>query len=135
MSLRSANSASTVNVRCAFCQGTGRDPFGVMSPLSTCQVCGGTGRRMLRAPTATCPFCGGTGVHPHTRLTCTVCGGVGTVSVPDGAVPCPCCGGSGRAADYVWPDSPFPCSCCGGKGAMLPSVAKAHATHRSEHDR
>ncbi len=135
MSARPQEPVVTVSVRCAFCQGTGRDPFGVMSPLSKCQVCGGTGRRMLRAPTSSCPFCGGTGIYPHTRLTCTVCGGVGTISVPEAAVACPCCGGSGRAADYVWPDSPFPCSCCSGKGVVPQSVAKAQARHRSEHDR
>ena len=30
-----------VEVECAFCQGTGRDPFGIMSHLSNCSVCGG----------------------------------------------------------------------------------------------
>ena len=30
-------------VACAFCGGRGKDPFGIMSWLSTCCVCGGTG--------------------------------------------------------------------------------------------
>jgi len=28
---------------CAFCRGRGNDPFGIMSHLSTCCVCGGRG--------------------------------------------------------------------------------------------
>jgi len=106
---------------CAFCHGKGRDPFGIMSPLSTCQVCGGTGQRTLRQPIARCAFCRGTGVHPGTRMTCTTCDGVGTVQAPADAVRCPCCGGTGRARDwpdYIWPDSPFSCPCCGGKGVV-----------------
>jgi hypothetical protein len=27
------------SVLCAFCRGTGREPFGIMSALSTCRVC------------------------------------------------------------------------------------------------
>jgi DnaJ-class molecular chaperone len=111
----------TTDVTCAFCGGRGQDPFGIMSPLATCQVCGGTGRRSLHPPTAPCAFCRGTGVHPFSRLTCTTCGGVGTVEIPSDAVPCLCCGGTGRAADYanyIWPDSPLSCPCCGGKGVV-----------------
>jgi DnaJ-class molecular chaperone len=115
----SARPRPTAVVICAFCGGTGRDPFDIMSPLSTCVVCRGTGQRRLRPPTAPCAFCRGTGVHPFSRLTCTACGGVGTVEIPNDAVTCPCCGGTGRAADYadyIWPDSPLSCPCCGGKG-------------------
>jgi len=106
---------------CAFCHGQGRDPFGLLSPLSTCQVCGGTGQRTLNQPLVRCAFCRGTGVHPGTRMTCTTCGGVGTVPAPPNAVLCPCCGGTGRARDwpgYIWPDSLFSCPCCGGKGVV-----------------
>ena len=117
----------TTNVLCAFCGGKGLDPFGIMSPLATCQVCGAAGRRTLSPPTRPCAFCRGTGVYPGSRLTCTTCGGVGTVQVPADAVTCPCCGGSGRAADYIWPDSPLSCSCCYGKGV----VAVALSLHRS----
>jgi len=105
-------------ITCAFCGGAGRDPFGIMSPLAICQVCGGTGQHILHPPTAPCAFCRGTGVYPGSRMTCTTCSGVGTLEIPASAVPCPCCGGSGRAADYIWPDSPLSCSCCGGKGVV-----------------
>jgi len=111
----------TVDVMCAFCGGEGKDPFGIMSPLATCQVCGGTGQHMVRQPAACCAFCKGTGVHPFSRMTCTTCGGVGRVEIAANAVTCPCCGGGGRAADcenYIWPDSPLSCGCCGGKGVL-----------------
>ena len=110
--------ANYVEVTCAFCKGKGRDPFEIMSPLATCQVCGGAGHHFLRPPVARCAFCGGTGVHPHSRNTCTACDGVGTVEIPADAVSCPCCEGSGRAADYIWPDSPLSCGCCHGKGVV-----------------
>lgn len=109
-----------IEVTCAFCQGVGTDQFGVMSPLSTCVVCGGTGKRTLRAPTTNCAFCQGTGVYPQTRLTCIACGGVGAVSVPDNPEPCPNCGGTGRAEDDPEhsPDSPFYCLHCHGAGVV-----------------
>lgn len=107
-----------VEVTCAFCRAEGKDPFDIMSPLATCQVCSGQGRHFLRQPIAPCAFCRGTGVHPGSRNTCTTCDGIGQVEIPDDAVPCPCCGGSGRAADHIWPDSPLSCSCCRGKGVV-----------------
>ena len=113
-----ARLAQHVEVTCAFCAGTGTDPFGVMSPVSTCQVCGGAGARKLVAPVAQCAFCGGTGVYPGSRLTCTSCGGVGQMMVPEDAVTCSACSGSGRAKDDFWPDSPLPCGRCGGKGVV-----------------
>ena len=116
---------SIVEVICAFCAGKGRDPFEIMSPLSTCQVCGGTGRRMLRQPISHCAFCRGTGVHPGSRLNCTTCGGVGMIEIPVDAVACPRCGGSGRA-DYLFPNSPFACSYCGGKGVVPASFEKTN---------
>ena len=115
-----------IAVTCAFCHSKGRDLFGIISPLSTCQVCGGTGRRTLRQPTARCAFCRGTGVHPGTRMTCTTCNGVGTVPAPIDAVRCPCCGGTGGARDwpdYIWPDSLFSCPGCGGKGVVAAKLA------------
>lgn len=117
----------TEHVVCAFCRGTGKDPFGVMSPLATCQVCGGAGRLTLSLPTASCAFCQGSGVHPFSRLTCTTCNGVGRVQAPPEAVTCPCCGGSGRAADHLWPDSPLSCSCCSGKGVVAASMGGKHS--------
>jgi len=116
----------TDEVSCAFCGGTGRDPFGIMSPLATCQVCSGTGYRILRLPIALCPFCQGTGVFPGLRQTCTSCNGVGMVEIPVNAVTCPGCGGSGLAADHLWPDSPLSCSRCGGRGVVVAERRDQH---------
>jgi len=130
---RMADADAQVEVLCAFCSGMGKDPFGIMSPLATCQVCSGTGRHTLRQPTAPCPFCQGTGVHPGSRNTCTTCGGVGTVEIPEDAVACPCCGGTGQAADdvdYIWPDSPLSCGCCRGKGVISAERVKKVATRK-----
>ncbi len=108
-----------VEVVCAFCGGRGRDPFGVMSTLATCQVCGGTGvRRWLRTPAVPCAFCRGTGVYPGSRLSCTSCGGVGQVHVPEGGVRCPACKGTAR--DGFWSDSSLPCGYCRGTGWVEP---------------
>ncbi len=124
-----------VDLACAYCGGSGRDPFGVMSPLSTCQVCGGKGQNRLRAPVTTCAFCHGTGVNPGLRQTCLACDGTGYTQVPLEASVCPCCGGSGRASDYLWPDSPLTCSCCGGAGVVPASKAAANRERgREEHE-
>ena len=37
-------------VVCAFCRGTGKDPFDIMSSLSNCCVCGGRGKVFAPAP-------------------------------------------------------------------------------------
>ena len=116
---KSTERSETVEVLCAFCDGTGQDPFGVMSKLATCQVCGGTGRVKLHPPTAPCAFCRGTGVHLDSRLTCTTCDGVGTVEIPTTAVPCPDCGGTGRAADGSdQSESALSCTRCAGEGVV-----------------
>ena len=51
----------TVAVRCAFCRGTGRDPFGIMSWLSSCCVCSGRRRVTIETPYGCCPHCNSTG--------------------------------------------------------------------------
>ncbi len=112
-----------MEIVCAFCSGEGRDPFGIMSPLATCQVCDGEGCVTMSEPTAECAFCRGSGVHPNTRMTCSVCDGVGRAEVAPGSVRCPHCGGSGRTADCddcPWPDSVFPCEHCKGVGVIAP---------------
>jgi len=63
----------TTVVICAFCGGQGRDPFGLLSPMAACQVCGSKGKHTLLLPITACAYCRGTGVHPHSRLTCTSC--------------------------------------------------------------
>jgi len=67
---------------CAFCKGTGSDPFNLLSKLAACQVCGGAGIVQVEEPAIGCIFCRGTGVYPHNgRVTCTVCKGKGMVTV------------------------------------------------------
>jgi len=102
--------AKATGITCAFCNGTGKDPFGLLSPLATCQVCSGTGKVKVTPPTAKCAFCNGTGIHLDKRLTCTACGGKGMVTVPMGAKTCSECNGSGQAPDGL------PCLNCRGKG-------------------
>lgn len=104
-----------VSVQCAYCRGSGKDPFGAMSRLSTCPVCGGKGKVQLREPYVSCAFCHGTGVHADTRLTCTACGGKGYVTVEEPHRPCAFCQGTG-----VQPRSSgrLTCSVCGGRGVV-----------------
>ncbi|MEW6674746.1 MAG: hypothetical protein AB1348_01790 [Nitrospirota bacterium] len=99
-------------IKCAFCKGLGKDPFGLLSPLSICQVCLGRGKVRVTPPTAECAFCNGTGIYLDKRITCTVCGGKGVVTVPKGAKTCPDCKGTGQAPDGL------PCLACRGKGVI-----------------
>jgi DnaJ-class molecular chaperone len=115
-----------VETRCAFCNGTGKDPFDLMSPLSTCQACSGEGRRVLTAPVRRCAYCKGTGVHPHSRMVCMTCRGAGQVTVPEKAVTCPGCGGSGCESDHDFHDSVLSCTVCGGKGVVDLATAAAN---------
>ena len=70
--------AKVVKIKCAFCKGTGRDPFGIPSKLSNCQTCQGKGWVYIEAPHVECPACHGTGVF-RDHLNCAVCGGKGRV--------------------------------------------------------
>lgn len=83
-------------VVCAFCEGQGVDPFGVMSTLSVCGSCSGAGRVRVPEPRAGCAFCAGRGVRPSTRLTCGACGGKGVQTVKEPLEPCANCGSTGR---------------------------------------
>lgn len=100
-------------VSCAFCSGSGRDPFDLLSDKSRCAVCGGRGTLVIRHPTRRCAFCRGSGIFPRSRLTCTVCGGAGLVTVLEPRRVCSECGGAGRM-----PGRFLPCSLCGGKGFL-----------------
>ena len=103
-----------MTIECAFCQGTGKDPFELLSPLATCQVCGGKGAVTVEEPAIRCAYCKGSGVHPYgVRITCAVCGGKGRVTVKEPTVACPACKGSGRA-----PESRLPCLNCKGRGVV-----------------
>ena len=68
-------------LECAFCQGTGRDPFKLLSPLSNCPVC--QGRRSVRVvePYETCGACQGTGLYFNSRMYCWSCHGKGVRTV------------------------------------------------------
>ena len=110
-----------VEVKCAFCQGTGRDPFGILSPLSNCSVCGGKGVVKIAKPYVTCRACDGTGIQPFTRLTCLACGGKGVISVAEKTETCPVCGGAGADTENRY------CLRCHGSGVVPvkePAVAK-----------
>jgi len=101
-------------IKCAFCDGSGKDPFDLLSELSTCQVCGGTGKVEVVEPAIKCVFCKGSGVYPcNGRVTCTVCNGKGMVTVKGATEECPECKGTGTAMD-----SGLPCIKCGGKGVV-----------------
>jgi DnaJ-class molecular chaperone len=97
---------------CAFCQGHGTDPFSVMSALSVCSACQGTGHMLVTVPHVTCAYCGGSGSYKTYR--CPVCGGSGVTPKLEGpTVVCPECGG--RAADG---SSGLVCLHCRGRGAV-----------------
>lgn len=67
-------------ITCAFCQGKGKDPFGVPSKLSNCQSCLGRGTHTIaNIPHETCRACKGTGIFAHHRLSCSVCKGKGVL--------------------------------------------------------
>ena len=104
-----------LSVRCAFCAGTGRDRFGILSPPSACQVCLGRGVVEVPEPRVPCACCRGLGVQPHTRLTCSSCGGRGAQTVRKPHVTCSRCGGGG-----VDPQSERKLSCpdCHGAGVV-----------------
>lgn len=99
-------------LKCAFCKGEGKDPFGLLSKLATCQVCAGTGEVKVKEPAIRCAYCKGSGVYPLSgRLTCTVCNGKGMVTVKGPNRECPKCKGVGQEID-----SGLPCIKCAGKG-------------------
>ena len=103
-------------IKCAFCKGTGIDPFDLLSKLAICQVCSGKGEVEVKEPKIKCVYCKGTGVYPHNgRVTCTVCNGKGSVTVKSKTEKCSDCKGTGVAPDSLH------CLTCGGKG-VVPKV-------------
>lgn len=107
-------------VPCAFCRGSGRDPFGVLTPLSDCPVCLGRGDLEVPEPLVRCAYCRGKGVQPHTRLTCSSCAGKGFQTIPMPREVCRRCGGLGEV-----PESELHLSCPTCHGAGLVHVRKA----------
>ena len=97
-------------INCAFCSGTGKDPFDLLSPISNCLVCNGTGKVMVEEPAKKCVFCSGTGKNPlGARVPCIVCAGKG-MNRFENTVQCARCFGTGKATDGL------PCTRCGGQG-------------------
>lgn len=103
-----------LTIKCAFCEGTGRDPYEVLSRLSNCQVCNGRTKVEVMKPAYPCAYCQGTGRQRHTRLTCSACKGTGQVTVAGPTARCPECRGSGRMRG---PD--LPCVLCRGAGLIV----------------
>ena len=97
-------------VICAFCSGIGKDPYDLLSPLSTCQVCNGSGEVGVMEPIQKCVYCSGSGKNPlGARISCIVCGGKGH-NHGDQKTKCLQCKGTGRFSDGL------PCTMCHGTG-------------------
>ena len=109
--------AQWVEVTCAYCQGKGRDRFGIPSPLSSCPTCGGRGTVRVKEPYHTCQACNGSGVQPYKRLNCAACGGKGVQTVEKPWETCPVCGGVGRDNMMLY------CTRCHGTGVITAKTA------------
>jgi len=101
-----------IEVKCAFCRGKGKDPFGIMSELSTCCVCGGKGSVTVVEPYLVCRSCSGTGVEAFSRLTCLACRGKGVIPVAQPTETCPVCRGTGLYTSHLY------CLRCHGVGVV-----------------
>ena len=71
----------TKKIPCAFCHGTGKDPFGQLYPVSTCQDCHGRIEIYILTPFKTCTYYPGTGLAFSTQNTSTSCRGRGVISL------------------------------------------------------
>jgi DnaJ-class molecular chaperone len=106
-------------VVCSFCHGTGKDPFGILSAMSTCCVCRGKGVLRMDGPYRSCPHCDGSGAVK--TFTCGVCRGSGYI--PEAVGPtatCPECKGTGDEHG----DPALACLRCRGRGRV--SFGEAH---------
>ncbi|MEB3831534.1 hypothetical protein [Phormidium sp. CCY1219] len=115
MKLQSKLLQSDSKLQCAYCQGTGKDRFGVMSALSSCPACQGRGYHWMTPPVVACAYCAHTGVSPTgTRNPCLACGGKGVHQRSPDAPLCENCGGTGRSRS-----GHFYCHPCHGSGRKL----------------
>ena len=97
-------------ISCAYCNGTGMDPFELPSKLSRCIVCDGTGGVEVKEPLIACVFCAGTGKNPlGSRIPCIVCLGKGS-NYCESTTICDQCQGTGKSTDNL------PCTLCRGTG-------------------
>jgi DnaJ-class molecular chaperone len=123
-------------IKCAFCGGTGRDPYRVLSRVSGCPVCKGHKVVEVETPVVGCLYCKGTGRQRHTRLTCSACRGAGVITLPGSpgrrrgkpgpTAPCPQCDGSGRE-----PEADLPCSRCRGAGLVATRASQQSPASQS----
>lgn len=107
-------SANVKKVACAFCSGSGKDPFGQLYPGSTCQVCNGRKTIPILVPYESCAYCHGRGVEFSTQNTCTACLGKGVISISKReakGASCKFCGGTGMEME-----TNLPCAHCHGLG-------------------
>lgn len=108
-----AEKTDFVNVACAFCHGTGIDPFAQLSDRSKCGVCGGKQTVEVPVDRMPCAHCRGTGAIKTFR--CTVCDGKGCVSsLPEPTVICSDCVGTGD--DFS--NTALDCLTCHGRGRV-----------------
>jgi DnaJ-class molecular chaperone len=120
MSEKTVKQGEVTEITCSFCRGTGVDPFGIMSWISTCCVCGGEGTITIRTPCTRCAHCQGTGAVK--TFTCTSCMGKGFVPLPPGPTKvCPECHGSGD--DGSAPS--MACMKCRGRGFVSLNTGKS----------
>ena len=113
-------SGACKTVQCAFCSGTGRDPYRILSKLSDCPVCKGHKTVEVKTPVVACLYCKGTGRQRHTRLTCSACRGTGVITLPGPTAACPKCDGRGRELE-----ADLPCSRCRGAGLVAKRTTQA----------
>ena len=126
MQARAGRQRKAALVLCGFCRGKGKDPFGIMSELAVCCVCGGQGLVLVQAPYVRCAHCQGTGAVK--TLTCTVCRGKGYVSAPEGqTVRCADCRGTGDDASAP----AMACLRCRGRGWLPITIAEEAVNQES----
>ena len=97
-------------ISCAYCSGKGKNPHNLLSPISHCLVCKGTGQVEVSNPFKECAFCSGKGKNPlGARVPCIVCGGKGN-NYCESNTKCIQCKGTGKSSDGL------PCTYCTGRG-------------------
>ena len=98
---------------CVFCSGTGKDPFHLLSELSTCQLCKGRKTIELEGNVVKCAYCNGNGrQRGDGRIPCIACKGKGINEVENPKA-CSSCKGSGRMKE-----SKLTCLKCRGYGSV-----------------
>lgn len=66
----------TKEIKCAYCQGTGKAPS---DNRASCYVCADKGFVTIEGKAKQCPDCGGTGKTQESKLPCLGCRGRGVV--------------------------------------------------------